>query len=97
MEKTLSENADCDVVLFEGTDMGRFVDAVPDVPKVLDLVDVHSLMALRLATATTETSNGKDRSRPAGLFVLNAELLRLVIFVWPSRRRRRRLPEDCSR
>ena len=38
----------CDVVLFEGTDMARFASAIPpNSAKVLDLMDVHSLIALR--------------------------------------------------
>jgi glycosyltransferase involved in cell wall biosynthesis len=37
-----------DLVLFEGTDMARFLPLVPDSAlKVLDLMDVHSQMALR--------------------------------------------------
>jgi glycosyltransferase involved in cell wall biosynthesis len=44
-----------DAVLLEGTPAGVFIDALPpDVPRVLDLFDVHSLLARREADRTVE-------------------------------------------
>ena len=49
-----------DLILFEGTDMARFLTVFDNrIPKVLDLMDVHSLMARREA----ERAVGADRAK----------------------------------
>ena len=46
--------AEVDLVIFEGTGMGRFLHSVPsEIPRVLDLYDIHSAMALRDAESQT--------------------------------------------
>jgi glycosyltransferase involved in cell wall biosynthesis len=60
-------NARPDLVLFEGTPMAQFAPCLPrDLPRVLDLFDVHSVMARRTldaATAETRTALAREAAR----------------------------------
>ena len=50
-----------DVVLLEGTPMARFLPAIPAIPRVLDLFDIHTTIAQRAARRSAGGDPALDR------------------------------------